>query len=179
MHRNDFWMISEKLKNTKKIEFVQEFRVHSVHGGDTGFANMQKAFESLPEDEQAELLQLKTANALVGKPAHTTDEDMEKYGTLKIHPLIRTHPATGKKAIYCHPQKVAYIEGMDRETSLDLIADLQARTINTATMYRHKWQPGDMLICDNRGAMHRAFRDYDHTEGRVMHRILIEGEVPV
>lgn len=148
-------------------------------GGDTGFANMQKAFESLSENEQAKLLQLKTANALVGKPAHTTDEDMDKYGTPKIHPFIRTHPATGKKAIYCHPQKVAYIEGMDRETSLDLIADLQARTINSSTMYRHKWQPGDMLICDNRGAMHRAFHDYDHTEGRIMHRILIEGEVPV
>lgn len=148
-------------------------------GGDTGFANMQKAFESLDDDEQAKLLKMKTANALVGKPDHTSEEDMEKYGKPKIHPFIRTHPATGRKAIYCHPQKIAYIEGMDRDTSLELIDDLQARTINKNTMYRHKWRHGDFLICDNRGAMHKAFHDYDHTEGRIMHRILIEGEVPV
>jgi taurine dioxygenase len=148
-------------------------------GGDTGFANMQKAFASLPAEEQERLSKLKSANGLLNKPDYTSEEHMEQYGKPKIHPFIRTHPATGKKAIYCHPQKLAYIEGMSPEDSRALILDLQARTINKSTMYRHKWKPGDLVIWDNRGVMHKAFYDYDHTEGRIMHRILVEGEVPV
>ena len=71
-----------------------------------------------------------------------------------------------------------FIEGMTPEESQDLILNLQARTINENTTYRHVWESGDLVIWDNRGVMHKAFHDYDHTEGRIMHRILIEGEIP-
>ena len=148
-------------------------------GGDTGFANMQKAFALLPESEQEQLIGLKSHNGLLSKPVHTSKQDLEKYGSTKIHPFIRTHPVTGKKSIYCHPQKLAFIEGMTPEESQELILNLQARTINENTTYRHVWQSGDLVIWDNRGVMHKAFHDYDHTEGRIMHRVLIEGEMPV
>ena len=125
------------------------------------------------------MIGLKSHNGLLSRPDHTSEQDLEKYGATKIHPFIRTHPVTGKKSIYCHPQKLAFIEGMTPEESQDLILSLQARTINKNTTYRHVWEPGDLVIWDNRGVMHKAFHDYDHTEGRVMHRILIEGEIPV
>ena len=67
---------------------------------------------------------------------------------------------------------------MSPEASQDLILKLQAKTINENNTYRHKWRLGDLIICDNRGVMHKAFYDYDHKEERILHRVLIEGEVP-
>ena len=147
-------------------------------GGDTGFADMQKAFASLSKAEQKKLIGLKSYNGLLSKPEHTSESDLKKYGATKVHPFSRTQPETGKKSIYCHPQKLAFLGGMSPEASQDLILKLQAKTINENNTYRHKWRLGDLIIWDNRGVMHKAFYDYDHKEERIMHRVLIEGEVP-
>ena len=146
-------------------------------GGDTSFANMQVAYNALDTKEQFQLGELQTVNKIedfgyIGTKAR------EKFGNLPIHPLIRTHPDTGRKAIYVHPGKLERIVGREPEESLDYINELLARIITPANTYRHIWRQGDLLLCDNRAVLHLAHQDYDMAEGRVMHRILLRGERP-
>lgn len=165
-------------KKPPKYTFLYAVQLPPSGGGDTGFANMQKAFDRLDAAEQERLLGMRTINALVEAKSYTRAEDLTRYGEPCEHPLIRTHPISGKKAIYFHPTKVDKIVGMERKDSRALVYDLQARTIDESTTYIHRWRPKDLVIWDNRGVMHKAFDNYDHREGRVMHRVLVEGEVP-
>lgn len=146
-------------------------------GGDTGFANMQRAYEALPASAQADLA-ARTVVTKIENRNYVSAEARAKYGKPREHPLVRTHPSTGKKALYFHPGKVRNLDGMEPDESLEFIDDLLKRTITPDVTYRHKWRPGDMVIWDNRAVLHIAHRDYDPAEGRVMHRVLIEGEVP-
>ena len=100
------------------------------------------------------------------------------HGAEQIHPLIRTHPVSGRKALYFHPGKTARIEGMGHDESLVFLNELLDRVIQPDVTYRHQWRVGDMLLLDNRAVLHIALDDYDHAEGRVMHRILLAGDVP-
>jgi taurine dioxygenase len=146
-------------------------------GGDTGFANMQRAYANLAAERQADLAK-HTVVTKIEDREYVSAEDRGKYGKPRRHPLVRTHPSTGKKALYFHPGKIRNIEGMDEAESMAFVNDLLKTTIKPDVTYRHKWQPGDLVIWDNRAVLHLAHRDYDPAEGRVMHRILIKGEVP-
>ncbi len=146
-------------------------------GGDTGFANMHLAYEALSSDERAELDELKTVNRIEDN-AYVSDEHKRKFGSPQIHPLIRTHPETGRKAIFIHPGKTERIEGMDADQSNAFVDRLMARIIQPEISYRHQWQRGDLAIWDNRSISHIAYRDYDHKDGRVMQRVILAGATP-
>lgn len=149
-------------------------------GGDTGFANMQAAFAGLPADERDRLAAMTTVNVI---ESHTDYVDEDVRSALKAdpqqHPFIRTHPDTGRKAIYVHPGKLDHFVGMDHDASKAFVDDLLDRVLTPDVTYRHKWRPGDLVIWDNRATLHVAYRDYDYREARVMHRVCLEGEVPV
>ena len=148
-------------------------------GGDTSFANMQAAYEGLPEDEQADLAPMVTVNVIEQDTGAVSEDAREALTRApQRHPLIRTHPETGKKAIYVHPGKTERIEGMTPEDSKSFVQDLLARAITPDVTYRHQWRPGDLVIWDNRATLHIAHRDYDADEGRIMHRVILEGEGP-
>jgi taurine dioxygenase len=144
-------------------------------GGDTGFANMHLAFDALPVDMQANLSGMKTNNKVEDRDYVAA----EHKKTSQVHPLIRTHPETGKKAIYIHPGKAVNFVGMEAAQSRIFANELMDTVIQPDICYRHKWQVGDLLLCDNRSVMHLAYNDYDHAEGRVMHRVTLEGDIPV
>ena len=146
-------------------------------GGDTSFANMQLAYARLRGVDRAELVGLRTQNKIEDH-AYVSAEDKKRFGSLQSHPLVRTHPETGKQGIYLHPGKTERIEGMEPDASHAFVDDLLNRTIGPDVTYRHQWRPGDLLLWDNRGVMHQAHADYDMQAGRVMHRVLLEGEVP-
>jgi taurine dioxygenase len=148
-------------------------------GGDTSFANMQAAFAALPAEDQARLSPMITVN-VIEQDTGAVDETARASLTAapQRHPLIRTHPDTGKKAIYVHPGKTQRIEGMEPEDTKTFVRDLLERAITPDVTYRHTWQPGDLVIWDNRATLHVAHRDYDADEGRIMHRVILEGEVP-
>lgn len=148
-------------------------------GGDTGFANMQAAFAGLPPETQAELSSMITVNVIEKDTEYVSDQ-VRATLTRKPqrHPLIRTHPETGRKAIYVHPGKTECLDGMNSEDSRAFINDLLERVLTPAVTYRHKWRPGDLVIWDNRGTLHLAHRDYDLSEGRIMHRVILQGERP-
>lgn len=96
-----------------------------------------------------------------------------------VHPLARIHPVTGKKAIYVGLVKVECIVGMGHDESRRYIRALQERVIQPNIIYRHYWKPGDFLMWDNRSVAHKAFGYYDHMEGRIIHRVILKGDVPV
>ena len=146
-------------------------------GGDTSFANMQSAYAALPEAERERLAAMRTVNK-IEEFNYVSANDKQRFGESQVHPLVRTHPDTGRKALYFHPGKTDRIEGMEPAESLEFLNRLLERVIRPEVTYRHKWRPGDLLLCDNRAVMHLAHHDYDMDAGRVMHRVILEGEVP-
>ena len=147
-------------------------------GGDTGFANMHMAYERMPDDEKEKLDGLKTVNRIEDN-SYVSDAHKSRFGAAQIHPLIRTHPETGSKAIYIHPGKTERIEGMDTDESGAFVDRLMSRIIQPEITYRHQWQLGDLVMWDNRSVAHIAFRDYDHKDGRIMQRVILAGDTPV
>jgi alpha-ketoglutarate-dependent taurine dioxygenase len=147
-------------------------------GGATSVANMRAAYAALPQDEQRRLDAMRTVNLLDEQRLDTLPEDREKYGAPVVHPIVRTHPVHGSKAVFFHIQKAALIEGMTPEASKAYMADLIDRMIRPEIVYEHHWRKGDILVIDDRATMHRAHGDYDRRESRVLWRLLVEGDRP-
>ena len=147
-------------------------------GGGTSIANMRAAYWGLPEEERRHLETLRTVNGLDTEQTETRAEDLAKYGTPIVHPMVRTHPVNRERAVYFHPTKTMYIEGMTPQASQDYLADLVERMIQPEIVYRHTWQKGDVLVIDDRATLRRAHDDYDHGESRVLWRIIVEGDRP-
>jgi taurine dioxygenase len=98
-------------------------------GGGTSVANMRAAYVALPEAERRRLDSLKTYNSLDSGRSDTRKEDLEKYGKPIEHPMVRTHPVHGSRAIYFHITKATHIEGMTPEASRAYMAELIERII--------------------------------------------------
>ena len=147
-------------------------------GGGTSVANMRAAYAALPAEERRRLEGLRTVNSLDGHE-DTREEDREKYAKPVIHPMVRTHPLHGSRAVYFHITKAMCIEGMSPEESRAYMEDLLARMIRPEIVYTHAWRKGDVLVIDDRATMHRAHGDYDRSESRVLWRIIVEGDRPV
>ena len=147
-------------------------------GGATSVANMRAALAALPADEQRRLEGLRTVNSLDHDKTDTRAEDWEKYGKPIVHPMVRTHPLHGSKAVFFHITKTLNIEGMTAEDSRAYLSDLLERMIRPEIVYTHKWRKGDVFVIDDRATMHRAHGDYDRRESRVLWRIIVEGDRP-
>ena len=94
------------------------------------------------------------------------------------HPIIRTHPETGRKALYFDPGKILSIDGFDDAESDALIDELTARMIVPEGEYRHRWRQGDIVIWDNRCSYHKAAGDYPPDEDRIHWRVSIKERQP-
>ena len=147
-------------------------------GGGTSFANMRAAYAAVPEDLKRAYADLKTVN-VIDRSVRALPEDAEEYAGGQLHPLVRTHPDNGTKALYFHPTKTERILGMTPEDSHKFIDDLLQRIIRPEIVYSHDWRVGDMVVFDNRACLHKAQADYDLTEGRLLYRVIVEGDRPV
>lgn len=160
------------------------------HGGPTHILTMRAAYQAMPDDFKRRIAGLKTANVNVAKVTLNQEsvygglaDDLAKRQETQIdpmmHPLVRTHPENGTKAIVFNPLKVEYIAGLDPETSLALMDDLLERALRPEFVYSHKWRMGDMLIWDNRSSLHRAgLEDCPADQHRTLNRMCIEGDRP-
>lgn len=153
-------------------------------GGNTNIANMRAAYAALPDDEQARLRDMRTINLYVGSAVANPNIDRlaaqsEEQPDAVEQPLVRTNPDNGTTALYFHPSKVENIVGMTPEDSQVFLDDLTERAIRPEFVYAHEWRKGDMLLWDNRSALHKASFDYDPNQHRLLYRILIQGERPV
>ena len=145
-------------------------------GGDTLWCSQYEIFDSLSPAMQQMLRGLKAVHydrhrnkQVEGSWRANTDEHT-------AHPVVRTHPETGRQALFIGGQ-AEHFEGMTREESHSLLTYLLGLLGRPDASYRHRWQPGDLLIWDNRCTCHYAVHDYGTSE-RVMHRVTIQGEVP-
>jgi taurine dioxygenase len=147
-------------------------------GGGTSVANMRAAYAALSEAERARLDTLRTVNSLDDTRSDTRAVDIEKYSKPIVHPMVRTHPVHGSRAVYFHITKTVNIEGLSPEASRDYLNDLLERMIKPEIVYHHAWRTGDVLVIDDRATMHRAHGDYDRSQSRVLWRIIVEGDRP-
>ncbi|TWT12977.1 TauD/TfdA family dioxygenase [Reyranella sp. CPCC 100927] len=152
-------------------------------GGDTQFTNMYAAYDRLPaamKDRIAGLSAIHTydSSRKGTRVAKRTDTDMARMPAV-THPLVRTHPETGRKALYLNPNRMEQVAGLERAESDALLDALIAHAIQPQYQYRHRWQQGDIVVWDNRCTMHKANADYPEGARRRMHRVIVEGTVPV
>ena len=138
-------------------------------GGDTMWANQYAAYDALSPRMQELLAGLRAAftGSVVG-------DDGERRPTVAYHPVVRTHPETGRKALGSgRIESVPWFEGMTPEESAPLLRFLYEHCSKPEFVYRHRWRPGDVVMWDNRCTLHYAVHDYGD-EPRLMHRITIQ-----
>jgi taurine dioxygenase len=152
--------------------------------GDTIFANCIAAYEALPASMKRRLDGLKAIHRYSSR-RRVENSPRPKLTAAQLaetpdvaHPIVRTHPFTGKKAIYVTAGECVGIEGMPEDEALDLIAGLDAHCVKPEFLYRHRWRVGDLVVWDNATAMHLAICDYGLPERRLMHRTTVIGGKP-
>jgi len=157
-------------------------------GGDTAWTNMYLAYETLPEETRRRIDGLKAVHVRDRRrnPRGTITEsdgiDVDKYYSVKVpdsvHPMVRTHPVTGRKALFVTPRFAVAIEGMDDEEAQPLLDELFAHQINPDFIYQHKWRVGDVVFWDNRCTAHLAVGGIVAPGIRHLHRTSIAGDIP-
>jgi taurine dioxygenase len=144
-------------------------------GGDTLFASMYAAYDALPARLKERLEGRFGAFTYGGRRKATALLNPEdRDWTPVFHPIIRTHPETGRKALYFDPGKILKIEGLEASESDALIEELTAAMIQPGGEYRHRWRKGDIVIWDNRCSYHKAAGDYPPEEERIHWRVSIK-----
>ena len=150
-------------------------------GGDTMFANMYLAYEALSKPMQVFLGGLKASHEsehfYKGRYQNKNEVDMNKEYPSAIHPIIRTHPETEKKAIYVNKFFTTRIEGLADQESKLILDYLFTHIEKTEFQIRYKWNKNDMAFWDNRCTIHKALWDYFPNE-RKGRRVTIKGSVP-
>ena len=144
-------------------------------GGDTWFTSLTAAYDSLPEDLKARIADLKAVHsyahvyALKYPDREPLNEERKAQVPDLVHPVVRTHPATGRKVLYISEYIIKQFIGMSVEESRELLDELNARATTDDLIYRHQWRVGDLICWDNRATMHFAqpYDDVNYT--RLMH----------
>lgn len=157
-------------------------------GGDTVWVNMAAAWEALSDRMKAHLDGLWAYHDTFQpydehvRPemweGDAFDNSKKKRATYRpaLHPVVRTHPVTGRKGLFVNESMTTFIKGLDRRESNHLLAFLFDHLKTPEFQYRHKWQKHDMVIWDNRLSLHYAL--FDYTEHRLLHRIVLKGDKP-
>jgi len=148
--------------------------------GDTEFASAGAAWDALPESLKGRLDGRRAVFDFTGrKRAFPPSQDEIDRNPPVTHPIVRTHPRTGRKCLYVMRDDCTGIEGMAAAEAEALVAALADHIVKPAFIYRHQWRAGDLLMWDNCMAQHRAIQDYDLPRRRLMHRTTMGGVVPV
>ena len=159
-------------------------------GGDTMWANLRGAFDALSPAMQTLAGSLTAVHrisplaywgepfdtALARDDAQKLFDDAAKVPPV-VHPVVRIHPSTGRPALFVNPGFTTHITGMSRIESEHLLRLFHAHTTQPELTLRHRWQPGDVVLWDNRATMHYAIDDYGTAERR-MRRVTIRGNEP-
>ncbi|MEM9880827.1 MAG: TauD/TfdA family dioxygenase, partial [Pseudomonadota bacterium] len=153
-------------------------------GSDTLMADCCAAYDELTEEKKQQLANLKLHHS------YKYFMETRKYGAIKlspemqrenpdvVHPLIRTHPANGRKALWPSTGTVKEVIGMEGEAGLKLLDELVDFVTQEKFVYRHKWQVGDLLLWDNRCTLHTGTLFDDKKYKRLMHRMWAQGDTP-
>jgi len=155
-------------------------------GGDTQFANLYAAYETLPDDLKRRIegrSGLHQVSKLVNPRVVVTREGGEEYYRKRArddqaHPIVRTHPVSRRKLLYVSPRFTVGIQDMDDAEAQPLLDALFEHQLKEAHLYRHKWTLGDFVMWDNRCINHRAAGGYAMDDIRLIHRTSTRGDQP-
>jgi taurine dioxygenase len=146
-------------------------------GGNTMFASMHAAYDLLSREDKRRLAELRALNAFDYATQVRTGRFDTSKGPSAVHPVIRTHPETGRKAIFVNRLLTQYIVGMPEKESDALLERLWSLCERPEHTYEHVWRVGDVLLWDNRCTQH-ARTDFPPEERRLLRRVGIEGDKP-
>ena len=154
-------------------------------GGDTSYLNMEAAYAALPA-----ALQTRVAGRSIKHDAVYVSSGKQRPGTVApasgdirdiagaVHPIVRTHPETGRQSLYLGKRTNAYVMGLEVAESEQLLDALWAHVLGGDFIWTQNWRLGDMLIWDNRATMHRR-EAFESSERRLLHRCVVKGQKPV
>ena len=181
-----FWHSDLSYKETPSLGSMLHAQELPAEGGDTLFANMHLAWDTLPavlrnagrglRAEHSYLAQYEELRRRSPfRPALTPAQIAEVKPV--VHPVLRIHPETGRKALFVSEHFTTAIVGLPQDESRALLAELFAHSVRPEHVYRHRWQPHDLVFWDNRSLMHLAGGTPEHLR-RKLYRTTIEGDVP-
>ncbi|MEM1200044.1 MAG: TauD/TfdA family dioxygenase [Pseudomonadota bacterium] len=158
-------------------------------GGETGFASTVSGYRELPAHLRAEIADVELVHSFntfndkvaeyADSPVPAQDGELRTRNADTTDPLVQTHPLTGERLIYVSHAMVKGILGVEAAQGRALISDVLERITAAERIYKHLWQPGDLMIFDNRSCLHTpfpyAYDDYPRTR-RLLHQIIIGGD---
>ncbi|WP_158934968.1 TauD/TfdA family dioxygenase [Burkholderia sp. S171] len=181
-----FWHSDLSYKETPSLGSLLHAQELPAEGGDTLFANMHLAWDTLPQalrdavkGRSAEHTYLAKYAELQKRSPWRPNLSAEQIAEVKpvVHPIIRTHPETGRKALFVSEHFTTRVIGLPEDESRDLLQALFEHSVRDAHIYRHVWREHDLVFWDNRSLMHLAAGTPDHLR-RKMYRTTIEGDTP-
>ena len=175
-----FWHTDQSYEEKPALgSLLFAIEVPADGSGDTWFCDMTSAYDALTDDMKTRL------DGLRGKHIYNhSHENFSLNGEQQDrlpgydHPLVRTHPETGRKALYLGGKLLKFIVGMDETESVMLLDDLYGHCQDDRFIYKHKWRQGDLVFWDNRCTMHYAQPYDDKRYTRHMHRTTVQGDRP-
>lgn len=188
--RANLWHSDVSISPKPPMGSVLYMKQCPAYGGDTMWADMTAAYDGLSDRMKTYLEGLTAVHDLAGTVRNVVRERSQaaKAPAGKtpdtsalphaVHPVVRTHPATGRKILYVNPTFTAHIEGVPPAEADAVLAYLFAHQAQPEFQCRWRWQEGDVAIWDNRATHHYAIADYGN-EDRVIHRVTLEGEAPI
>ena len=181
--RNDFWHSDiSHAERPPAVSLLHALEIPEGRG-DTMFCNMYAAYEQLSTGmrellEKLSALHSGEATARRNREAATDALPIADVPPPVAHPVVRTHPQTGRKALYVNPFFTQRFSDMSEAESAPILRFLYELATRAENVYRHRWARGDVLMWDNRCAMHYAIKDYDEHTPRLMHRTTAAGDRP-
>jgi taurine dioxygenase len=182
----DVWHTDETFRECPPMGTMLCAKIVPELGGDTMFCSMTAAYDSLSDRMQHFISGLEAVHDF--KPFKAlfagSEEGREKLRQFEklyppvTHPVVRSHPVSGKKAIFVNPQFTLGIKGMEEREGRTLLDTLYRLTSIHEIQYRHRWEPDMLVFWDNRAAQHSAVHDY-YPQRRLMERVTIKGDRPV
>ena len=175
------WHSDKSFRPQPSLATILHALVMPPDGGETCFASMIAAYEALPEEEKAELEDVRVLHSWelsrLRAGSKATPEEIADAPPMS-HPLVRTIPETGRKALFMG-EHAAHFQGLPEEIGRARLEKLQAHSVEERFVYRHKWRAGDLLMWDNRCLLHRANTNFDAARfPRVLQRTCLRGAAP-
>ena len=181
-----YWHSDLSYKETPSLGSMLYARILPAIGGDTKFANMHRAWETLPDALRQAVEGRRAVHSYTAtysqpkfgagwRPA-LTEKQLSEVKSVS-HPIIRTHPETGRKALFVSEGFTTHIEGIPADESRDILQALYQHSIREENIYTHRWQPNDLLFWDNRSLLHLA-TGCPADCPRQLYRTTIQGDIP-
>jgi alpha-ketoglutarate-dependent taurine dioxygenase len=181
-HGNYYWHTDKSYHDIPSLATLLHAKTLPPEGGDTQFANMYLGYERLSQARKQQLQGLRVIHSWEASRINTgnrpASEEEKRERPPVEHPLVRTHPVSGRKLLYLG-MHTSHIVGMPHDEGKALLSELLELSTQPDCVYTHQWRAGDLVMWDNRCLVHRALSNYDMARWpRVLHRTVVKGSKP-